>query len=139
MKRATRIFALTLTLLPMLAAAQLGSNGHLVAHVPFQFRAGEKLIPAGDCVVEEMARGSALVVRNVAARTSVLTLAEPETPKADTGAYALVFHRYGDRYFLTAIEQGGRMIDSLPESSGEKEMRAQNVPAAEEVLLASLK
>lgn len=140
MKRATRMFALTLTLLPMLAVAQMKSSDKLVAHVPFQFRVGEKAIPAGDCIVESAAPGGrVLAFLNIAAKTSALVSAMPEPTKDANAGYSLVFHKYGNRYFLTGIRQGGETIDQLPESGAEAELRAQNSPATEEVLLASLK
>src|SRR5580692_10850424 len=102
MKTATRMFALTLTLLPMLAVAQLKSNDKLVAHVPFQFKAGDKTMPAGECIVESPSLGrGTLMIFNVAAKKSAMVLAVPVRATEDTGTYALVFHKYGDRYFLT--------------------------------------
>jgi hypothetical protein len=47
MKFATRILALTVTLLPILAAAQLGSSDKIVFQVPFQFTVANKVVPAG--------------------------------------------------------------------------------------------
>jgi hypothetical protein len=140
MKRATQMFALTLTLLPLLAAAQMRSNDKLVANVPFQFKAGEKAVPAGECIVQSATMGGrTLAILNVAAKTSTLVPAMPEEPNEAAGRYTLVFHKYGDRYFLTGIRQGGKTIDRLPESGAEAELRAQNVAVTEEVLLASLK
>ena len=140
MKRATQIFALTLTLLPLLAVAQMRSSDKLVANVPFQFKAGDKAIPAGQCIVESATMGGhTLAILNVAAKTSTLVSAMPEPSNEATGRYSLVFHKYGDRYFLTGIRQGGKTIDRLPESGAEAELRAQNVAATEEVLLASIK
>jgi hypothetical protein len=52
---------------------------------------------------------------------------------------AMVFHKYGDRYFLTAIKlAGSRTVYQLPQSKAEAELRAQNIPASEEALLALL-
>jgi hypothetical protein len=140
MNYATRMFALTLTLLPMLAVAQLKSNDKLVAHVPFQFKVGDKAMPAGECIVESstLNRGT-LMIFNVAAKKSAMVLAMPERPTEGTGAYALVFHRYRDRYFLSGIRQAGKTIDQLPETGQEAELRAENSPATEEVLIASRK
>ena len=138
MKTATRMFALTLTLLPMLAVAQLKSNEKLVAHVPFQFKAGDKAIPAGNCIVESSAQGRGpLMIFNVAAKKSTMVSAIPERPAEDNVAYSLVFHKYGDRYFLTGIRQGDKIIEQLYETGQEAELRAQSSPMTEEVLLAS--
>ena len=42
MKYAKQLLAIVVTMMPLLASAQIGSNG-LVAKVPFQFRAGNTL------------------------------------------------------------------------------------------------
>jgi hypothetical protein len=57
-----------------------------------------------------------------------------------TAAYTLVFHKYGAQYFLVGMTLGGERITyRLPESKTEAELRAQTVPVAEEILVASLK
>lgn len=138
MKRATSIFALTFALLPVLATAQLGSGHKIVANVPFQFRVGDKHVPAGYCALEHMS-AQTLIIMNVSAKASVLTSTWSQPSSGSDAAYTLVFHKYGDRYFLSGIKQAGQTIDRLRESSAERELRAQNGPATEEVLLASRK
>ena len=61
---------------------------------------------------------------------------ETRTPAAN---YALVFHKYGDQYFLWGMKvKGSRTIYRLPESKAEAELLARNEPVTEEILLASL-
>ena len=79
------------------------------------------------------------MIFNVAAKKSAMVSAIPERPTEAAGAYALVFHKYGDRYFLTGIRQAGETIEQLPQTGQEAELRAQNSPATEEVLVASRK
>jgi hypothetical protein len=138
MKNATRMFALTLTLLPMFAAAQLKSSDKLVANVPFQFKAGDKMIPAGNLIVESDSqnRGN-LMIYNVAAKKSAIVSSMPERATAHAGTFALVFHKYGDHYFLAEVRQSGKTIDRLRETGQEAELRAASSSAAEEVLVAS--
>ncbi len=61
-----------------------------------------------------------------------------ESPNASKET-ALVFHRYGDQYFLAGIKREGRIGYQLPAGKLEGELQARNV--AEEVftLLASAK
>ena len=57
----------------------------------------------------------------------------------ETAAPALVFHKYGDRYFLSGMKiEGTRVMYRLPESKAEMELRAQNAPMSEQTLLAYL-
>jgi hypothetical protein len=140
MKYATRMLAIVITLMPLLASAQLGSSDKLVTNVPFQFRAGEILIPAGECTVQRANMDSrTLVIGNWGAKVGLFanpSIAEATEPSSIN---AMVFHKYGDRYFLTSIKlKGSKAVYHLHESKAEAELRAQNVPASQEILLALL-
>jgi hypothetical protein len=140
MKYAKLMFALAVTMLPMFAAAQLGSNDRIVTKVPFEFVVGKKTIPAGECVVQAgTADLKTVIIRNGEAKVGLFSTILPiETVKA-AGNYALVFHQYGDRYFLWGMKiEGTRVMYRLPESKAEAELRAQNVPATDKILLAYL-
>jgi hypothetical protein len=137
MKFATKMFAIAVTMLPLLATAQLGQSQKLVTNVPFAFRVGQKLIPAGQCVVERTGTiGHLLLVRNFEAKTSQFVLPRA-SGNAVSSTNALVFHKYGDRYFLAGIKiQGSDSNYQIPESKAEAEVQAANVTAPQEVLLA---
>jgi hypothetical protein len=141
MKYAARMLAIAVTMIPLLASAQLGSGNKLVANVPFQFRAGDKLIPAGKCVVERAGMNTpTLVISNWDAKASLFSIPSMAKTKEAASTNAMVFRKYGNRYFLTGIKlAGSKAIYRLPESKVEAELRAQNVPAPEETLLALLR
>jgi hypothetical protein len=146
MKYAKMLHGLMLTLLPMLlpivAAAQLGSTEKIVTKVPFEFTVANKIVPAGQCIVQSATAGGparTLVISNVAAHVGLFSAAIPHETKMAAGNYAMVFNKYGDHYFLTGIKLAGlRTMYRLPESKAETELRAQNVPATEEIVLAAL-
>jgi len=140
MKYAKQMLALALTLLPALAAAQLHSGDRILAQVPFEFMVANKPVPAGEYIVQPATMdGRTLVIRNTTARLGMFSQASlSEGRKA--AAYTLVFHKYGAQYFLVGMTLAGERITyRLPESKTEAELRAQNVPVAEEILVASLK
>lgn len=141
MKYAKRMLALALIALPILAVAQMVSSTRIVGQVPFPFMVGNKHVPAGQCTIEPATNGARmLVIRNVGAKVSLFTPAMQTQATKASGSYALVFHKYGDRAFLTGIKLAGdRSIYQIPESHAEAELRAQNVTATEETLLASAK
>ena len=141
MKYAKRMLALMLTMLPVLAVAQLQDAKQIVAQVPFKFMVGDKMLPAGECVVARAsADGKTVAIRNWSAAASLFSSVSAVETKNTTPGYALVFHKYGDRYFLTGLQlRGSRTIYRLPETRAEGEMRAQNIPVSEEILTASLK
>lgn len=141
MKYAMRMLAIVVTMMPLLASAQLGNSQRLVANVPFEFRAGEKLIPAGECVVQ---RGNldarTLIIGNWGAKVGLFANPTIASANETSSTNAMVFHKYGDRYFLTSIKlKGSKALYRLHESKAEAELRAQNVPASQEILLARLR
>ena len=141
MKYAKKMFALALVALPVLAAAQMASTTKIVGQVPFPFVVGDKHVPAGQCTIEPAADGGrVLVIRNVGAKVSTFSPATASQAKTASSSYALVFHMYGDKAFLTGIKiAGDRTIYQIPEGRAEAELRAQNASATQEILLGSAK
>jgi hypothetical protein len=141
MKYAKRMFALMLIALPILAVAQMTSSTKIVGEVPFPFVVGNKHVPAGEWTVEKAGKDArTLVIRNFEAKLGLFIPSMPDTAKKPSDRYALVFHKYGDKAFLAGVKLAGdRTIYKIPETREESELRAQNVTATEEILLASAK
>jgi hypothetical protein len=139
MKYATRMLAIVVTLMPLLASAQLSSNG-IVAKVPFQFRAGNTVIPAGQCDVQRAGTDPrTLLIRNSSGKVALFTMARTVSATKGSSGNALIFHKYGERYFLSAIRvEGSPIAYQLSEGKAEAELRAQNVAASQEIVLAQL-
>jgi len=141
MKHTKWITVLMLLFVPLIAAAQLAPTERIVMQVPFKFTVGNVAIPGGEIIVQTAdEKGSLLLVRNRDARVAVFTM--PASARAGQAApvTAMVFHKYGDRYFLTGL----RVADSTAvyefrQSKLEKEFQAQNLPPTERVLLTSTK
>lgn len=123
-----------------MAAAQLQSNSRIVAQVPFEFVAANHVVPTGEWSVKVATMdGSTLAISNTGAKMGLFSMAIRDEAKEGAAHYALVFNQYGDRYFLAGIKlQGSNIAYRFPESKLEAELRAQNVPATESTLLASL-
>ena len=135
-----RAIALMVLALPMAAAAQLGSGQKIAANVPFEFVAWNKVVPAGNCIVQRTSmNGSTLTIQNTKAGMSTLALSREDRGKTATGAYTLVFHKYGTRHFLAQVQIADGTIYMLPESKLERELRAQNTAPQDQIVLASLK
>jgi len=141
MKKTTRMLALVLTMLPLLAAAQLGRDTKIVTNVPFDFVVANKSVSAGEWILQSASDGArTLRLNNRDAGTSLFSGASEQISKQPAGTYALVFHKYGDRYFLAAVKlAGSRTMYRISESKAEAEMIARNQPATETILLASVK
>jgi hypothetical protein len=140
MKHAKWLVVVTLVVLSGLAAAQLNSGSRILAQVPFEFVVANKIVPAGECVVQVATMdANILTIRNTGTKVSLFSSSSRTEGKQDAPHYALVFKQYGDRYFLSGIKlQGSKIAYRLPESKAEAELRAQNVSVTEETLLASL-
>jgi hypothetical protein len=140
MKSAKLMVALMITVVPMLASAQLKNSDKIVSNVPFQFIVANKPVPAGQWTVQvATADDRTVMIRNGDTKQNVFAnISETEASQAAT-APALVFHKYGDRYFLWGMKiEGTRTMYRLPESKAEMELRAQNAPMTEQILLAYL-
>ena len=130
MKYAT-VITLLVVMLPIVAAAQLGASEKV---------AWDRVIPAGNCIVQRATMyGSTLVIENAGAKMATFALSREDRHKTASGVYALVFHKYGSRHFLSQVKIAGGTVYRLPEGKLEGELRAQNITAPEQIVLASLK
>ena len=141
MKNAKWMLPVMLLVLSGLMAAQSLASSTVVAQVPFDFMANNKIIPAGECVIQSLDMDArVLTIRNVAAKKSLLAQSSRDDAKQAADSTVLVFKHYGNQYFLSEIRlEGSNQTYRLSESRAEAELRAQNAPASQLTLLASLK
>lgn len=100
------------------------------ASVLFAFSVGDTEMPAGNYIISSVS-DSAIAVRNRSKGTSVISLFRPEQPTNNNDTTKLVFHRYGDKYFLSQVARGfGESVIQLPTSKQEKEVQIQNARSA---------
>jgi hypothetical protein len=96
------------------------------ASVPFAFTVANTEMSAGNYVITSVS-DSAIVVINRSKGTSVISLFHSEQPRNNNDATKLVFHRYGDKYFLSQVARGsGETVIQLPISKQENEAQVQN-------------
>jgi hypothetical protein len=141
MKHANWLVVVTLVVLSGMAAAQFHSNTRIVSQVPFEFVVANKVVPAGQYYVEAATIDSnTLLIRNPGSSVSLFSTSSQTEGKHSASRYALVFNKYGDRYFLAGVELAGSKIAyRVTKSKVEAELEAQNVSATKEIVLASLK
>ena len=116
-------------LAPGYRASAQNADLHLIAKIPFDFRSGSNVMPAGEYQITKLSdhilllRGSDQHRSQIMQVSSAISLNQPERGK-------LVFHRYGNQYFLYQVWSGGKADGfQCPKSHSEKEMlRAQNQP-----------
>lgn len=102
-----------------------GQSTQAVAKVPFEFIVGDKTLPSGQYTVGAVSgtNKAALMIRG---RSSAIRLTNEIQPNKNKSA-RLVFHRYGERYFLSEVWMGGdstgrHLLQSKQERSIEREL-----------------
>jgi hypothetical protein len=123
-------FALTLSLFaPGSRAGAETPTLHLVANIPFDFRSGSEMMPAGKYDIQTLSSHILVLRGTTQSRSQFLVAISAETLKpSDHGK--LVFHRYGNKYFLYQVWSSGQSSGfELPKGHAEKEViRAANTP-----------
>jgi hypothetical protein len=107
------------------APAQSGNR--LEANIPFDFIIGGKTLPAGTYAVTSPveSQNSVRLIRSAETRAAAVVMTVPTEPKTNRGPNQLVFHRYGDSYFLSQIwGDDGKVAQALPKSKLERELMA---------------
>ena len=116
-----------------LCAAAASANAQLTipirAKIPFDFNVGEKKLPAGKYTFSRLSGFSDNKVISVSGADAGAHVfqstfaAHVLTPKDKS---TLVFHKYGDQYFLEQIWSGGEQAGSrVPESRSERTIERQ--------------
>jgi hypothetical protein len=133
-----------LGLVLVLAAPLAAQTTRLVANIPFEFVAGRTTLPAGGYELDGGIIRGVVRIWSDEATTSWLVLSHPLA--APLGGVRLsprlVFHRYGNQYFLSEIWSGfgssGRMIPPGNVERALSESAAFRTPEKVVVLLARL-
>jgi hypothetical protein len=133
--------------LAMLAAALIVSvpfiqaQSLVQADVPFAFSLQGKAMPAGNYEIIALS-DQAIEVRNLDTQRAQLLLKPMTVQSSKDENPKLVFHKYGDQYFLSQIWNGGSHYGiAFAESNREKEvnMAANGAPNAPETVIVAMK
>ena len=112
------VVTLALTLAVVSANGQSTAN-RVVANVPFEFSVGYKTLPAGDYSVQSIVSCDGLLIQSGDGKVSALRLSDTTRQIKDKPKARLVFHRYGERYFLAevwnGVEKAGRQLTKSQE------------------------
>ena len=132
------VLVLMLAMVPTIAFAQLNST-LLKADVPFAFTAGDQTIPAGTCLVRSAGvSNDAVWIGNVADKIGTFVFPLHTKSLKASDRTVMVFHKYGNRYFLSGIVRAGDSAGyKIREGKVEKELRAQMTSKPEEIRVAA--
>ena len=120
---------LSLFLLLAVTSVQAQSGGSLQVNIRFDFQIGDKVLPAGDYTVRPLTRNTMLVKSTDGSEIQVAMAWDAVDPSGKANRNKLVFHRYGNQYFLSQVwmTRGGDGHE-LPTSKAEREAaRAQRL------------
>jgi hypothetical protein len=138
------IFRITgMLVLAVMAAAQVTrAQQAIIVNVPFEFTAGDTKLPAGEYTVGKSSSDSPVLLIARTDRSEAILVnsnaAQSREPQTDS---KLIFHKYGDRYFLSQVWSAGSSAGrQLMKSRAEKEvaLSARNGKPEEITLVASL-
>lgn len=123
----TRLFLMTsLFALFIIAGGQVAQAQQVaLVDIPFDFVAGGTKLPAGEYTVGRAGMSNSFVVLRQSddPGTSAMILTNAAERTQAKSQPTLVFHRYGDRYFLSQVWNGGEIRGrELMKSAAEKEV-----------------
>lgn len=121
------MFIGVVALMAALVSAHAQSSGTVVADIPFDFAVGSKSLKAGEYTVRPYtASGDALMIRNQDSSDAAMRLTQTVQASTIPQKGKLVFHRYGQRYFLYEVwTQGERTGRRLVKSAAERALENQ--------------
>jgi len=116
-----------ITIIAVSASAKAQSLDYrLTANIPFDFSVSGKKLPAGKYWVSraQLGNGDAVVqIRSTDGHQNITRLTIPVITANPMNDGSLVFHRYGEEYFLSEIwPAGGVTGRELPKSRAEREL-----------------
>ena len=132
MKNHIRTIALSIGISALLGGALLaGDYNTETAKVPFDFTVGQSKLPAGEYLIKDTGMSGTLQIRDTETGKSIFLMTRTRTYGKDVTP-RLIFHRIGERYFLSQVWMAGDSGYVLNQDKLEREMGA----AGKEVALA---
>ena len=121
----------------LLAAASMYAQGSqkLTVQVPFGFHVGASTLPSGEYMVDTDAAPGVVRLRSADSKSTVMILSMSVQAPGAPSQGKLVFHKYGDEYFLSQIWKAGDNIGcELRKSHREIEVAANTRRGIESIM-----
>jgi len=112
-------FLVSLAALPAVAKSVNG----IKAQVPFDFYVGDRMVPAGPCNISSMTADETVLRISSGRKGAAATTISAHDKLKGEGQARLVFHKYGDQYFLAAVWGADKTGRTLSESKRERNLR----------------
>jgi len=111
------VAALTITFTVAPAAAD--SSSWIRVDVPFDFTAGQSIFPAGKYTIRPTGWNNTAVIRIASEDGKASAFLPTHSAQSVQSRDVVIFHRYGDQYFLFQVWNGDTIGSELPKSSME--------------------
>ncbi|MBS1826920.1 MAG: hypothetical protein JST93_16500 [Acidobacteria bacterium] len=115
---------LLLTLAAGLAASTLAHAEGVQANIPFAFSVGKSVMPAGTYCFDTEVAPTVLRVRSQNWEKAAMVITTTAQQRNKDEIAKIVFHKYGEVYFLSQVIYAGGAGRALPATAREKEMLA---------------
>ena len=117
MKSARTLIAICLLFAAATLFAQTESQRLMKVNVPFAFGVEDHCLPAGEYLVLTVTPERSIRIVSTDGKHSAIVNTLPNYAKSPSETSRLVFHRYGDEYFLAQVWTGGQNVARSPLSS----------------------
>jgi hypothetical protein len=126
--------------LMLASAAAYAQTVNVKVNIPFKFVVRDATLPSGEYTIGSLGMSSdAISIRNLNQKAQSLTLSQRCESLKASAQTKLVFHRYGDRYFLSQIWVAGSTAGRELTKSREEVEVAQDYTMQNVILVASLR
>jgi hypothetical protein len=123
-------FLIAIAIATVSSAQAQSLSYRLRVHIPFDFKVADKTYPAGEYAVSRVADyggDNALLISSVDGHNRVMRLTSSVTSVTPKNRGTLVFHRYGDQYFLAQVWPAGTTSGrSFGKSRSERDVEKAN-------------
>ena len=126
----------TAALLCTLGGALDAQSYQVTAKVPFEWQANGHQFNAGNYLISKEQSSPVIAIRDMTAGKGAFLMTGEASGK--NSSPRLVFHRYGDQYFLAEVWTPGAIGRQLRISSAEKETIASEKPRKAETVLVAI-
>lgn len=118
----SKVVLMAITLSVLLAVTTAFAQGPSIrVQVPFEFHAGDKLLPAGEYYTQAFPGSTLTLLSSVDGTASVYLATHSVDRDAVREHGVVVFHRYGNAYFLRQMWVGGASVGrELPKTRNER-------------------
>ena len=117
MKSARTLITICLLFTAVTLFAQTESQRLMKVNVPFAFAVEDHSLPAGEYLVLTVTPERSIRIVSADGKHSAIVNTLPNYAKSPSARSRLVFHKYGNEYFLAQVWTGGQNVARNPLSS----------------------